>query len=182
MSFAVRTLPLPVLALIVAAGCETKPRAPVMSDDPVYQNDQLGLRFTVPEGWTQYANSMIPPGPQSKARLVVAYRSTQFRGAAFEVSIIDLPANADLRAMASEPSHGVKDWTSVGEPEPINSGSRKGQRFRFSGIASGDALIKEVSAFRGGDRVACFTLLADQGDTGARSAARRAVESASWRE
>lgn len=174
-------MPLPALALVVAIGCEAKPRAPVMSDDPIYHNDQLGLRFQIPEGWTQYANAMIPPGPQSKSRLVVAYRSVQNRGAAFEVSIVDGPADSDLRAVAVEPTHGVKEWTPLGNPESITCGGVPAQRFRYSGRVDREPLIKEVVAVRRGGRIVSLVLIADATDTGALSATRRSIATISWR-
>src|SRR5262245_60731910 len=50
------------LCVIIAHGCATRPHAPVLSTEPVYENRQEGFRFLPPDGWVQYARREYPPG------------------------------------------------------------------------------------------------------------------------
>src|SRR2546423_15656230 len=62
------------LCALLLLGCDSKPRAPALMDDPVYQNDREGFRFLVPDGWKQHARAEVPPGKSEKERLLVQYR------------------------------------------------------------------------------------------------------------
>ena len=83
--------------LVVICGCSSQPQAPALIDEPVYENDQEGIRFLAPEGWSLRGKSALPPGPVTRERQLVEYRQLRGRGdATFEVSRYDLPADADL--------------------------------------------------------------------------------------
>ena len=51
---------LALVLAVAAAGCSDRPRAPRLSNDPVYQNDAIGLRFLAPEGWTIVSRAAAP--------------------------------------------------------------------------------------------------------------------------
>src|SRR5262245_41969592 len=94
------TLPTLFLAWgVFLAGCDSRPRAPVLRDDPVYQNDQEGFRFLAPDGWSQSMRGEVPPGKVDKERSLVEYRRKKgSAGASLRVSLADLPTSTDLAA------------------------------------------------------------------------------------
>lgn len=68
------------LAVLVAVGCDRqKPRAPALSDEPVYSNSRDGLSFLAPNGWSQSSKSDAPPDASEKDRVLVSYRSPPVR-------------------------------------------------------------------------------------------------------
>src|SRR5689334_14831576 len=103
------TAPLILVCAALLAGCNSRPRAPALRDDPVYQNDREGFRFLAPEGWTQSARTEVPPGKVKTETPLVDYRRTKGEGrAALRVSLADLPESTDLESYLSGPSYGVK--------------------------------------------------------------------------
>src|SRR5438552_12602318 len=106
--------PLCVIALPVlfALGCNGQPQAPVLRNEPVYQNDTEGFRFLTPEGWRQQAKVNLPPGKLDKERLLVQYVRllSAEKGASLDVSMADLPATTDLTQYLAGPSGAVKSW------------------------------------------------------------------------
>src|SRR5262249_45571367 len=102
---------LPALVLLVLSGCNTRPRAPALVDEPIYQNEREGLRFLVPEGWKQLARADVPPGKVDRERLLVQYRRLlPGQEATLEVRLADLPTSAALDSLLSAPSYGVDRW------------------------------------------------------------------------
>jgi hypothetical protein len=174
------------LALIVAAtllaGCRPRPRAPALYDAPVYQNDTEGFRFVVPEGWSQYARSDVPPGKLDKERLLVQYRRMKSaKEATLEVSAADLPPSADLADYLAGPAFGVKDWKLKPPPEPVEVNGVAGTRYDFTGRVGKDDMTREVVAFRRGERVYFFTTLFFTQDATAQEQSRRAVSRILWK-
>jgi hypothetical protein len=169
--------------LLLASGCTNKPRAPVLSDDPVYQNNHEGFRFLAPEGWTQSTRSDFPSGRRDKETSLVAYRreTGQFP-ADFRVSFIDLPPLADLAAFVAQKSYGVAQWTQVGAPKQVSVGKATGTRYILSGQAGKEKKIKEVVCLRRGERVYLFTGMYEASDSEARDQLRRVVDSIIWKE
>ena len=60
------------MCLFVVSGCSTKPRAPALQDETVYQNSQEGFRFLPPADWKQQARAEFPAGPVTE-KLAAAY-------------------------------------------------------------------------------------------------------------
>jgi predicted Zn-dependent protease len=180
------TLRLWMIGLLVAgwiagSGCQPRPKAPALLDEPVYQNDREGFRFLVPEGWIMAARADVPPGPAQKERLLVQYRRANAdKQAMLEVSQADLPEPTDLQAYLSGPSFGASRWKSSAAPEPIEVHGVNGTRFRLTAQVRGEQLAREVTAFRRGERVYFFTLLYAPADTSAPEQARRAVGRIVW--
>lgn len=168
-------------ALLPAGACQTRPRAPALIDEPVYQNDVEGFRFLVPEGWSMSGRAAIPPGPAEKERLLVQYRRTQGGPPAlFEVSRMDLPEEMDLAGYLGGPSFSVNHWKSGGPPEEVEIGGAKGQRFRFIAYVNGTERVKEVTTFWRGGRVYFFTILCTSKDDSSPEQVRRAVRHLVW--
>jgi hypothetical protein len=159
------------------------PRAPLLLDEPVYQNEREGFRFLVPEVWKQHARAEVPAGPVTKERLLVQYRRlVPGQEATFEVSLADLSAGTDLAAFLGAPSFGVDKWRPTGKAVAVTVNGVSGQRFAFGGRAGKQELQREVVAFRRGERVYFFTTVFPAADTSARDQVRRAVGGLVWKQ
>jgi hypothetical protein len=167
--------------LLLVCGCQPKPKAPALSDGPVFQSDE-GFRFLVPEDWLMAARANLPPGPLEKERLLVQYRrsTASQQTATLEVSVAELPESTDLAEYLSKPSFSAREWKPAGKPVQLDAGGAKGTRYRHTAWVDGSELVKEVTAFRRGDRVYFFTVLFSPKDSSAPEQARRAVEGLVW--
>lgn len=167
-------------ALLLADGCQPKPKAPALIDEPVYQSDE-GFRFLVPEGWIMCARGSVPPGPVEKERLLVQYRRIGGdSNATLEVSLIDLPEDVDPAGYLSNPSFSAHQWKQTGKAESVEAGGERGMRYRFRGSVSSKELDKEVTAFRRGGRFYFFTVLYSPKDTAAPEQVRRLIGRLEW--
>ena len=170
-----------VLAVLLA-GCDSKPRAPVLRDSDVYQNNQEGFRFLVPDNWTQTASAVLPNGVIEGEVLLVQYRMrTAQQGASLEVLCFDEDQPTDLKTYHAGPSHGSQTWQSSEPPQPIEVGGAAAERWIYATQVSKQKMIKEVVAFRRGPRVYSFIGLFWSSDNKAREQLRRAVNSIMWR-
>jgi hypothetical protein len=169
-----------LLLVAVLLGCQPKPKAPALIDEPVYQSDE-GFRFLVPEGWIMGSRANVPPGPLESERPLVQYRRTSGDDfATLEVSAMDLPENTDMVKYLSTASFSARQWTQTGRPESMEAGGAQGTRYRFSAPVKGGQLTKEVTVFRRGGRVYFFTVLFSPKDAGAAEQVRRALGSLAW--
>lgn len=178
----VRRSLLAVLVLLLLTSCSPKPVAPALKDEPVYQNDREGVRFLVPDGWTQFAKGDIPPGKLDKERRLVEYKRKTFgKGAGLIVTVVDLEPTADLAAYLAGPAFGAEKWQLKGKPEAIEINRVAAQRFTFVSRIQKEEMVREVVAFRRGERVYLFTGLFASDDARARDQVRRAVGSTVWK-
>jgi predicted Zn-dependent protease len=173
-------------ALLVAGGtlfwgCSPKPRAPVLRDEPYYQNDKEGFRFLAPEGWKMSARSELPPGKLPKETTLVNYRRPSGKGAAFVVTAEDLPASADLAEHLARGSYGVTHWVRAGSPTGVKAGNAEGTRYSYTGRSGREELAKEVVAVRRGERVYFFITVYPPTDAESRDQVRRVVENIDWK-
>ena len=164
-----------LLVAVLLAGCSGRPRAPALDNESVYQNSQEGFRFVVPQGWAQSVKANLPPGPLKDEKLLVRYigHSDTAQGT-LEVAGVDLPESTNLAEYLAGPSHSTKSWKSAGGPEPAANSSAT--RFLFRG----DGMMKEVVAFRRGERVYLFYSLYAAKDAKTREALRQAIDSIIW--
>jgi predicted Zn-dependent protease len=159
-------------------GRQSGPRAPALHDGPVYQNDQEGFRFLVPDGWTQDASGVIPPGAVEQERMIVEYKLlTSDRPAALLVTCVDLPRGLYLREYLRSHTPRPEAWRALGEGEPLTINGVEATRVT---LRNNDA-TREVAAFRRGERVYLFTGEFQRGDTKAQQQIRRAVNSVIWK-
>jgi hypothetical protein len=167
--------------LLFAVGCSRTPKAPLLRDEPVYQNRQAGFRFQVPDGWKQVANGDLPPeAPQE--RLLVEYKAlTTDQPAAFQVTVIDLPATTNLEKYLTGPSFGSESWRPTAKPETFQINGVEGTRFIFESQTRQENLAREVVAFRRKERVYLFTGVFGSKDTKAREQIRGLVKSTIWK-
>ena len=167
-------------ALLLGCGCHARPKAPALTDDPVFESDE-GFRFLKPEGWMIAARAAVPPGRLEKECLLVQYRrSDTGQGATLEVTAVDLPEDSSLSKYLTSPSFTVGEWKPTGSPEPLEVSGRTGQRFRFTGQGNPGRIDREVIAFRQGQRTYLFTLVYSPKDSSAPEQFRRAVRSIVW--
>jgi hypothetical protein len=168
--------------LLLLLGCDARPRAPALLDEPVYQDEREGFRFLVPEGWKQYARSEVPPGKVERERLLVLYRRlTPGQEATLQVTCADLPPATDLAAYLAGPSFGADRWRLKASAEAVVADGVRGLRYAFAGRTGKRDMGREVAAFRRGERVYFFTALFPAADSTAREQVRRAVGSIRWK-
>jgi hypothetical protein len=169
--------------VLLLSSCNSRPRAPVLRNDPVFQNDREGFRFLVPEGWIQIGRTEIPPGKVERERPLVDYYLTTGPGtASFRVSRIDLPESADLAKLLATPSFGVKKWTQTAAPEDVTVGGVPGVRSHFGGDHGNEHVAREVVHVRRGERLYFFTSLYPAKAVAMRDQFRRVVESVIWKQ
>ena len=167
--------------LLFLCGCQPRPKAPALLDEPVYQNDREGFRFLVPDGWIMAAREETPPGRVDKERLLVQYRrSSAEREAILEVSLVDLPESTDLAVYLCGPSFSASRWKPSGPTQSLEINRAAGTRWRFTARVHGSELVKEVTAFRREGRVYFFTVLFAPTDTTAPEQVRRAIGRIVW--
>lgn len=170
-----RRLVLPLALLL--AGCSDKPKAPALSNEPVYHNSRDGFRFAPPEGWVQTASGNFPAEAADRERMLVRYEgSTGDAPATLEVSCLNIAESDDLNPILDAPSHSIRSWKREGSPESIRIHDRDATRY---GFRSGET-VKEVVVFRRGGRTYFFTALHSVKDGRSRELIRRAVESVVW--
>ena len=167
--------------ILLLPACGTKPRAPVLGDDPVYQNDKEGFRFLVPQGWKITSRSEVPPGKLTKDTTLVNYRRQTGKGASFLVTANDLPTSTDLADLLAGPSFGVPKWTLTGPPVNLKAGGMDGVRYSFTARSGKEERGKEVFCVRRDDRLYFFLTLYSASDTEARDEVRRLVDSVVWK-
>jgi hypothetical protein len=170
-----------IAGVVILVGCNPRPRAPALENEPVYQNKREGFRFVVPEGWVQHAKADIPPGKTEKERLLVSYlRPVRGKPVFLEVSLADLPESRDLAAYLAESPYGTSKWRRVGTPLDLDINGVPATRYSYTTRVGKDDLIKEVTVFRRGERVYLFAGVYPTGDSQSREQLRRAAASTIW--
>ena len=108
-----------LVGLMATAGCDSGPRAPVLRDSPVYQNNREGFRFLVPDNWVQSASAVLPKEELEREVILVQYRMrTANVGATLEVLCFDETEPSELDEYHRKPSHG-QNWKSTDSPAEI---------------------------------------------------------------
>jgi len=169
-----------LLLTLAPAGCSPGPQAPALQNGPVYENAKEGVQFLVPEGWVQLARSDTPPGRIAQPLLLVAYHFTNSgRRAELELYRVDLPEGTDLgRYIAGHPV-GPFQWEPQ-PPQPLVISGTEATRFPFTRKAGKAESVREVVAFRRGERVYLFTATAAAEDEPGREQVRQALNSVRW--
>ena len=183
-----------VLLLVLSAGVcsialllywsglfNTRPRAPSLSDDPVFQSKSEGFRFVAPPGWSMRSRAEVPPGTSQQERLLVEYkRLTADKPASLEVSLIDLPEGTSLASALKtrQPPDGelvrqtpVEEFTVDGVPAV---------RIAFQVRVDKEKMVSEVVAVRRGERVYFFTGFYPADDNRAKEQVRGGIDSIVW--
>jgi hypothetical protein len=168
---------------LLSGGCPTRPKAPPLTNSAVYQNDRIGLRFLVPEGWS-IASRMDPPaGTLPKPLILVSYAYGQAdHPGGLELLAAELPDDADVGRFLADNPIGPQKWRPAGRPEPLTINDEPATRYTMSapsGTGRGESR-REATAFRRGGRVYVFLATFGATDASARDTVRRSVESVTW--
>jgi hypothetical protein len=179
MSSTVRAIP---MMLLLATACTDRPKAPPLTDEAVFQDDRIGLRFLVPAGWSMQSRAVVPPGPLQRTVVVVSYqRPPGPRPATFEVLAIDRPADDNLERALAEHGTGNAKWVPHPPARQLTlNGTEATQFVLVSAAGKKDEGRREATAFRRGDRVYFFVLTYSAADPDVRDAVRSTLESITW--
>jgi hypothetical protein len=171
-----------VVLVMTGLGCNDRPRAPALEDSAVYQNEREGFRFLVPEGWTQQAKSMVPPGKLDHELILVVYRRyTVNPPATLQVSIQDPPEEANLAQLLIEARSEDTNWKLVRPPAEARVGNRTGKHLVFQGKSPLGRMDREVIAVRRGARVLFFTATFGPGDHASRDLMQQTFANVVWK-
>lgn len=170
----------PAAALVLAAACSDRPKAPPLTTEAAFQDDRIGLRFLVPAGWTIQSRTAVPDGPPTRTIVVASYRRTAgAKPATFEILAMSLPPDADPERYLAEHGPGSEKWVR-GSPAAGSVGGAGPIRFvQVREPGKGDTR-RDVVAYRRGERTYYFVLTAPASDAEARAAIRTTIDSITW--
>jgi hypothetical protein len=184
-----------VAGLGLLGGC-SGPQAPLLSDESVYQNNREGFRFDVPNGWIQSLRGEMPSGTVQDEHPLVEYKLLDGPApAAFQVTCIDLPQGKTVESYMAERMKGPGHWQLEEPVKTVSIHGKEAQQLRYVSkppttnrfgqkikpAATEIDDLREVSAFRFGDRIYFFAALVASSDKKALEEARRAVDSLEWK-
>jgi hypothetical protein len=138
----------------------------------------------VPEGWTQHSRAELPDGSLDRERMLVSYQLLgKSRPSTFQISAADLPANTDMSKYLTGAAFGIEDWKVKPPAEHLTIDGQPATRFTFVRVTlgPGSKALREVVAFRRGERVYFFATLFPGADDKAREQIHRALESLVWK-
>ena len=161
-------------------GCGSKPSAPAIQDSAVYENNQEGLTFLVPKGWSCSASATLPAAIEGEMVLAQWRMSSPEQGASVEILCFDDVQQSDLQKYHEQASHAVEKWTASQEPEKLQIHGVDATRHAYTGLMNRSEMTKEVVCFRRGNRVFSFIGLFVVEDEKAQQQLRRAVGSTRW--
>jgi hypothetical protein len=174
-----RMLLLAPLALLSA--CSDLPKAPPLTQESVYQNDAIGLRFLVPAGWTMQSRAVLPSGPLPKPIVMVTYQGGSEKPAEFRLLVAEVSENADLPQFLAGHPVGPDKWALQAAVEPVAINESQASRFVLTRMQGKEEFRREVTAFRRGERVYFFLVDFAATDAGSRDAVRTAINSVTWK-
>jgi hypothetical protein len=164
-----------------AAGCTTRPHAPPLVNEAVYQNDKVGVRFLAPDGWTITSRSDLPPGKLERPVVVVSYVQSQgYKPGEFELVAADLPETADLGDFLTNYRIGPEKWVMKPPPTATTVGGEPATQFVLTRKVGKSEYRREATAVRRGGRVYFFVISFLTTDAEHRDQARKSVESVTW--
>jgi hypothetical protein len=169
------------LLVVFAAACSPTPKAPPLTDETVYENPGIGLRFLVPAGWAIESRAVLPPGPLVKPVVVVSYVPPGApRPADLTVLAADLKTDASVETFLTEYRVGPEAWTVRSPAEPVTLNGTAATRYVLTRTQGKVEVRREVTAFRRGERMYFFLVTFAVGDVAVREAVRTTIESITW--
>jgi hypothetical protein len=166
---------------LLSGGCTERPKAPSLTNDAVYQNDTIGLRFLVPEGWPIASRTELPPGGLPKPLILASYILSQAdHPARLEVLAAEVPEGTDLYRFLADNPVGPQKWRALGPPQTMTINGAPATRHSMASGSSRAEVRREATAFHRGDRVFIFLVTFGASDSAARDTARRSIESVTW--
>jgi hypothetical protein len=172
-----------LIASLTNGGCSSRPHAPAILNESVYQNDEAGFRLEIPKSWILHARTNLPAGERvDQERKLIGFKlADSDRPASFEISCMDMPEDADLVAHFTLNRQGPEAWKPVGRSESIALANVPAQRLTLTFGAGANAQRKEVVSVRRGGRVYFFTLVSAPEDVGTRERVRRDLSRITWK-
>jgi hypothetical protein len=170
-----------VLLLALLAGCSSKPSAPPLQDGPVYKNEREGFRFFTPEGWKQVARGEVPPGKVVGERMLVEYKClTCATTGSLEVTVAEISPSDSLADYVAKNTLTGESWRQSGPVEDFKINGEPAVRLKYVLPAGTHEMVREIVAFRRGERVYFFKGFYASADTKSRKEIRTAVDSIVW--
>ena len=166
--------------MLLVAGCDSRPSAPALRDSAVYTNENAGLKFLVPTGWTCSASAVLPNQIEREIVLAQWRMRTPVQGASVEILCFDKELPFDLHRYHAGPSHGSKQWNSQEDPAEIEINGNSATQLTYIAEISGAEMRKQVLCFRRGLRVFSFIGLFYENDEKAEQQLQRALDSIQW--
>jgi hypothetical protein len=167
--------------LVVACGCNERPKAPPLVNDTVYQNDKIGLRFIAPDGWSVATRAELPSGALPKPIILIAYHLSKGGShSELEVLAADVEDGADLGKLLVEHRIGAAAWTLKPQQEAVQINGVDATRFVLTRPDKKGEVRREATAFRRPGRAYFFIITFAAGDAGARDSARQCIQSVTW--
>jgi hypothetical protein len=152
-----------------------------LTDEAVFRDNEIGLRFLVPAGWTIRSRAVVPRGRLSRTVVVASYQQpTGPRAATFEVLVIDRPAGDELERALAEHGTGSLNWTPRAPARQITLNGADAIQFVLVSRQGKEEYRRDATAFRREDRVYFFVLTYSAADPDIRDAIRTTIESISW--
>ena len=174
-------LPLAPLLVALACACADRPKAPPLTDEAVFQDDRVGLRFLVPAGWAVQSRAAVPDVPLSRTIVVASYRGpTGQRPPTLEVLAADVPADADLERWLAERGTGGETWVPRPPVKTVTINGAEATRFGQARAKGKEEYRRDVTAFRRGPRVYFFVVRHSAAEPDVPEAVRSTMESITW--
>jgi hypothetical protein len=172
-----------VIAVLAGCGCSSRPHAPALTNQAVYQNDEGGFRLEIPASWIVQSKTVVAPNERvAEERKLIGFRLARAeRPAMFEISCMDMPEGANMVAHLKGPATGPNAWHVLGSAESLTLGSTAAQRVVLLSGAGATAVRKEVTAFQVGPRTFFFTFVGAPDDNETRDSVRRVIAGVSWK-
>lgn len=157
-------------------------------EGPTFQDTQVGLQFTPPEGWAMQARSTQSPTTHKPDRMLVKYKRL-VRGpkvAWLRVSVSDAAPEATAYELAKQRKPRETNWTVTKDAEDgLTVGGQPAARITFGGQLDPDGkgarhCSAEVTVVRWGDQAVVFAGTFTTGDNETRDAIRAAVDSTTF--
>ncbi|OWK46367.1 hypothetical protein [Fimbriiglobus ruber] len=174
-----------LVVFAVAAACggcdPAKPRAPALVNEAVYQNNDIGLRFMTPEGWTVYSKSVLPTGPLKRPLQLVAYMHVEGDSKTdFELYALTMPNGKDLLAYLSENPVGPEKWTIQSPPTPQTIDGVVATRSTLVAKHGRADVRRDLVWANHNGRTLMFSITSPASDAQAREQAARSIASVTW--
>jgi hypothetical protein len=168
------------LGFSLIRGCDSRPRAPALSDEPVYVNMQEGFRFVAPEGWHIQGRGEFPQEEVTKERMLVEYRQRrEGKELSLLVSMVDVAPGTPVVDYVTKRLYPRGGWKLLSF-EPIRAGSLPAERLVLGAQIDKDDIIREIVAVRRNNRVYFFSGSFPAKDSKGRDEIRKAISSLTW--
>lgn len=173
------------LCILVAApalsGCSTRPKAPPLTAEAVYQNDEVGVRFLAPAGWPMQSRAVLPPGRLARPVVLVAYQAAGSEHAAeFSLLAADIPPGGGLEQYLVGHRVGAETWAVQSPGRAVTMNGTAATRVVLARAEGKEEVRREVTAFRRGERTYLFLVTFAAADRASRDAVGTSLESITW--